>query len=321
MAPRRPAYTATMRAWLALILAAAACGSGGGGTGDDDDQPDAAIDAPQDGSTQPGWTSLIERGWSLQPSTEDFKCVRVKVPADTYISGFRVKSPPGTHHELLTISTTAIPLGEYECDALNTDMQMLYAGGIATDPLVFPPGVAIKLPANTYINLNLHIANFTDQPITCTPPACTSGIEIKTLPASEVVHEAEAIFLGTFDIHIPPMSTGWQELGSCSVPQEWTVLDFWPHMHSYGKQQRIKVRRNGGATETILDQPYTYTEQKNYPMPNMQIHVNDELQIECIYNNPTMYELTYGDSATQEMCFAGFYKYPATGLTKYFCAQ
>jgi hypothetical protein len=305
-----------MRAWLALLVAAA-CG-GGGSTGDDDGgQPDAAVDAP-DGAVTPGWTTLIERTWQLAPATEAFRCVRVKIVADTYISAFHVKSPPGTHHELLTISQTATPLGSYDCDASNTDMQMLFAGGIATDDLVLPPGVAIKLPANTYINLNLHVANFSDEMI-----SGTSGVEIKTLAASEVVHEAEAMFLGTFDIHIPPMTMNAVEQGSCSIPQQWNVVNLWPHMHSFAKHQKVTVRRNANGTiDTLLDASYSYMEQKHYPMlPNVQLNPNDELRVECVYDNTTNAEVLYGDSATQEMCFAGFYKYPANGLSKYFCAQ
>jgi len=303
-----------MRAWLcAAVLAVAACGGGGGTTGDDD-QPDAAV-AP-DGSTTPGWTTLIQRNWQLDPTVEGFRCIRIKIQQDTYISAFRVKSPPGTHHEVLTVSTTSTPIGEYECDATGgqLDRQMVFAGGIATNDVQFPPGVAIKLAAGTYINLNLHVANFSDQPI-----SGTSGIEVKTLAASEVVHEADAMFLGTWDLRIPPGSTNWMEPGSCVVPTDWYIIDLWPHMHSYANHQNVKVVRSGGQMETLLNADYSYIEQKNYPMANVAINTGDELQVECFYDNPTNQEIVYGDSAVAEMCFTGFYKYPAGG-DKYLCA-
>lgn len=309
-----------MRAWLSVVVLVAACG-GPNGTGDDDDPPDAAIDTP-DGSTQPGWVTLIERGWQLGPSTEAFKCIRVKIPQDMFITGFRVKSPPGTHHELLTISTAGTPIGQYECDATNTDVQMLYAGGIQTDPLVFPAGVGIKLPANTYINLNLHVANFTDTAMSCNPPGCSSGIEVQTAPAANIQHEAEAIFLGTFDIHIPATTNGWVEQGGCQVPAQWNLLNLWPHMHGYAKHQRVSVTRaSNGTTDTLLDTSYSYMDQKNYPMTNVALQINDQLKVECTYDNPTPGEIQYGDSAIQEMCFAGFYKWPTNNLNKYFCSM
>lgn len=300
------------------MLAAAACGGGGSGIGGDDQQPDAN---GSDSGTGPTWTTLIERGWQLAPSSEAFKCIRLKIPADTYLAGFRVKSPPGTHHELLTFSSTSGQVGAYDCAGDNNEMQMLFAGGIQTDPLVFPAGVAIKLPANSYINLNLHVANFTDAAMSCTPPACSSGIEVLTIPASEVVHEAEALFVGTFDIKIAPNSVNQFEYGSCSIPEQWTLLNLWPHMHGYATHQTVKVDRGGGVIDTLLDHDYSYTDQKNYPMPGVVLNPNNTLQVECEYNNPTNFEIVYGESAVQEMCFAGFYKYPADGLPKFFCAQ
>lgn len=292
-------------------MAAAACGSGGGSTGDDDDAPPDAADP--DGGTTPGWTSLIQRSWQLGPTVEDFKCIRVKIEQDTYISAFHVKSPPGTHHELLTVSTTSSPIGAYDCDALNTDTQMVFAGGIQSNDVQLPTGVAIKLAAGTYINLNLHVANFTDQPI-----SGVSGIEVKTLNASEVLHEADAMFLGTWNIHIPPGATADMETGSCVAPIDWHVIALWPHMHSLATHQNVKVRRAGGAIEFLHNADYSYTEQKNYPMTNVTINTGDELINECFYNNPTTQEVVYADSAVGEMCLTGFYKWPAGG-GKYLC--
>jgi hypothetical protein len=294
-----------MRAWFA-VLAVAACGGGGTGTGDDDGQPDAAVDAPSDGAG-PGWTTLIERSWQLPKTAEDFKCIRVKVPTEMYISGFRVSSPTGTHHEILTVTQTTSPLGSYDCDGSNNDMQMLFAGGIMTNDLVFPPGVAFKLPANTYINLNLHLANYSDEPI-----SGTSGIQVKTIPASEVVHEADMMFLGKRTLNIPANSIGHTESSTCSIPQAWTILQLWPHMHSYAKHQRVKRLDGSNQVQMLLDKPYTYMDQESYPM-TVPLVVNDQLQIECVYNNPTNFPIMYGTGAEAEMCFAGFYKYPAGG--------
>jgi hypothetical protein len=298
-----------MRAWFA-VLAVAACGGGGAGTGDDD-QPDAAVDAPD--TTEPGWTTLIERSWQLGPASEDFKCIRVKVPNDTFISGFRVTSPTGTHHEILTVTQTTSPLGSYDCTPENLDMQMLFAGGIATNDLVFPAGVAIKLPANTYINLNLHVANYSDQPI-----SGTSGIQIKAITAAEVVHEADMMFLGNQNFSIPAGSINWPITHSCSIPANWTIVNLWPHMHSLAQHQTVKRLDGSNQLHTVLDTAYSYMDQKSYAM-TVPLVINDQLQIECRYNNPTQFPVQSGEQANSEMCMAGFYKYPAGGM-KYLCA-
>jgi hypothetical protein len=296
-----------MRAWLA-VLAVAACGGGGAGTGDDDQ--DAAVDAPPDGAS-PGWSTLIQRSWQLTPIAEDFQCVRVKIPSEMYISGFRVNSPTGTHHEILTVTDPAAQLGEYPCSAANSDLQMLFAGGIATNDLEFPPGVAIKLPANTVINLNLHLANYSDEPI-----SGTSGIQVKTVAASEVVHEADMMFLGDRKFTIPAGAMDFTVSNICSMPAAWTILSLWPHMHKYAKHQR--VQRLDTTNQMILDESYSYMDQKSYSM-TVPLQINDQLQVDCIYDNPTQQDLIYGENAGNEMCMAGFYKYPAGGQ-KYLCA-
>jgi len=303
-----------MRAWLCAVAAVVACGNGAG-VGDDDTAGDAAIDVPADTKVEPGWTALIERGWSLTAVSENYICRRIKIPADTYVSGFRMIAPAGTHHTWLTISAAAPQLGDYECDGTNYDMQLLYAGGAGTDDMMFPPGVAMKLAKDTYINLNLHVLNLTDGAL-----AGTSGVHIKTLQPSEVVHEADMIFLGDNVLNIPPTNALYMEQSSCSRPMTWTIFNLWPHMHGYAKRQRIMLRRAAASTfETVLDAPYDFREQKNYPMTPLQLEPNDELRVECYYVNntnvtqPPGYTITYGDSATAEMCYTGLYKYPKGG--------
>jgi hypothetical protein len=298
-----------MRAWLA-VFAVAACGGGGTGTGDDD-QPDAAVDTPSDAGAQ--WTTLIERSWQLAPSQEAFKCIRVKIPSEMYISGFRVNSPVGTHHEILTITQTTTPLGSYDCSGANLDKQMLFAGGIQTNDLVFPNGVAIKLPANTYINLNLHLANYSESTI-----SGTSGIQVMTAPASEVIHEADMIFLGNRNFTIPAHSTDYVVTGSCTVPAAWTILQLWPHMHKLGKHQLVQRLNANNQLLPVLNTDYSFLDQKSYPM-TVPLDVNNQLKIECVYDNPNNYAVVFGDGAMGEMCFAGFYKYPAGG-EMYTCA-
>lgn len=309
-----------MRAWSCAVVLVAACGAGLGGGGDDQ-QPDADADTGSDGSVEPGWEMLIQRSWSITPSVENYLCKRIMIEEDTYISAFKPLSPPGTHHEILTISTTPGTTGDYDCDSSNHDPQMLFAGGAGTDEMLFPPGVAIKLPKGTYINLNLHVFNLTDAAMNG-----ISGIQIKRMNAADVVHEADMMFLGTRTISIPPTNQPDIEPGSCSAPTTWNIFNFWPHMHGYAKHQKVTVRRGNGTIDTLLDTDYNFYEQKNYPMPPVQIATNEVLRVDCTYVNdtnvtaPPGYTITYGESATQEMCYAGFYKYPAGG-DLYFCAK
>src|SRR5574338_635727 len=245
-----------MRAWLCVALVAAACGGGSGIGGDDDDgQPDAGSDATPDGLIADGWTKLIERSWNLVPPQEAFKCTRIQIPEDMYISGFRARSPTGTHHELLTIATDSTgPIGDYDCTSSTQDPKLLFGGGIASNDFEFPAGVAIKLPAGSYINLNLHLLNVSDSTL-----SGTSGVYVRTVPANEVVHEADMMFLGTYQIDVPPTNSPKVVSGSCVTPTDWTIFNLWPHMHSYGVHQKVSVKRGGTSNvTTLLDTGYSY---------------------------------------------------------------
>ena len=299
-----------MRAFLGALLVVAACGkapstlgpdSSGSGSGSG---TDAAMGS--DGSNA-GWTALITRTWQLDPGVQTYKCRRIMVPTDMWVSGFRALSPVGTHHEVLTISSTSSPLGDYDCSAGSLDNQMLYAAGVNTDDLVFPPGMAVHLTAGTYINLNLHLFNTTDAPINE-----ESGVLVETIPQAQVTHEIDMMFSGTFNISIPSDGQPHTAAGGCSAPNDTHLFALWPHMHQIATHQKFTVTHSG-VTTALVDSDYMFTEQRNYPISETIVYAGDTVLTTCTYVNTTGATVTFGDSSTAEMCFTGMYKYPAGG--------
>jgi hypothetical protein len=296
-----------MRAYLAaVLLVLGACG----GSDISQNTLDAAGSGSNvDAAVPAGWTVLISRPWSLPPNLEGYKCRRIQVPEDMWISAFRVMAPTGTHHEVVTILPSGAT-GDYDCNAGTGALtnQMLYAAGVGTDDLAFPPGVAIHLAAGTWINLNLHLFNLHD-----TAASAESGLLVKTIPAADVVHPADMTFAGTRFIDIPNDNQPHTAVGGCSAPATWHVFALWPHMHQIGTHQLFTVTPGGGATTTMLDTSYQFTEQKNYPMAETIIPQGAQVQVTCTYVNNTAAPIGFGDSSTSEMCFTGLYKYPAGG--------
>ena len=164
---------------IAFVLSIIACKSSGPNPGDDDDDDIDSGVAADARVTEDGWTELIARDWTVPPGSADtYKCRRIQIPSDMMVTGFRAIAPLGTHHTVVTISNSGA-IGDYDCSASNLDYQMLYASGVGTDTLAFPTGVAMKIKAGQYINLNLHLFNATDDPIDG-----HSGIEVKVVPAA-----------------------------------------------------------------------------------------------------------------------------------------
>ena len=290
---------------LGVGLSLIACQKPGATSGDDQDAAMTGSDA----NVPPGYQMLISRSWTMpNPDSEGYKCVRIQVPSDMWITAFRSLSPVGTHHSVLTVSTNSSQTGEYDCSAGSLDNQMLYAAGVNTDDNEFPPGVAIHLTAGTFINLNLHLYNTTDGSLTG-----MSGVLVKTIAAADVVHEADMQFSGTFLINIPSDNQVHTATGSCKVASDFHVFTLWPHMHQTAVHQKFTVTPAAGSPTSMLDTDYAFTDQKNYPMVDTVLHAGDTLTTTCSYQNNTGSTMTFGESSNNEMCFTGIYRYPAGG--------
>ena len=298
-----------MKRLLVVAAVVAACGKGpspgtpdgpGSGSGTDASNPDAS---------DVGWTTLISRSWMIPAGTGEnvYKCRRVQVPTDMYITAFRALSPVGTHHEVLTIDANDTMTGDYDCGVQSGTLsgEMLYAAGVNTDDIAFPTGVAIHLAAGTWINLNLHLFNATDNPLTG-----ESGLLVKTVDQSQVVNLADISFSGTVQISIPSDGLVHTEGGGCAAPTDLHLFALWPHMHQIGTHQTV-VLTHAGNYSTLLDTDYMFTEQKNYPIPEVLVHQGDRIQTTCSYVNNTGATVSFCDTSQCEMCFTSLYKYPA----------
>lgn len=261
-----------------------------------------------DAAPEPGqqYAELITGAWNASPGTEPYWCVRVTVDDDMYITAFRALSPPGTHHSVLTVEPNPTePDGVVECSPGTNERAMLFASGIGTDDFEFPPGIAVEVDRGSQLLLNLHIFNVSDTLING-----ISGTLVKTVPRDDVVELAEMVFAGTRDISIPANPTPVTASGRCTFTRQARILNIWPHMHQVGDRMRVSH-----GPLMLHDEPYDFNEQVNHPLaaPGHIIDPGETLDVECTYVNTGSRSITYGDSSTDEMCYAGFYRYPAAG--------
>ena len=314
---------AMQKSALLGLVAIAAVGCGGGnspGGGDDDGTP--PIDAPGTMPDSPpipdGYTRLIGRTWTLQAGQLDvYRCVRVTIPQDMYITSIMSQAPLGTHHSVLSIMTDSLPDGESDCSVGTLGMNMLYASGVGTSPLDFPSDVGIKLAAGTHIHLNLHLYNASDQAL-----SGDSAILVKAQPTPPPML-AEMVFAGKLTLSIPYTSppTEYIAQGGCTVNSPYKLFAIWPHMHKIATHQRVELTR-GGTTTFLHDLPYQFAEQKYYlQTPEIQLQANDRITVKCTYLNTTGHTVSQGDSSDNEMCFSGLYRYPATNAGLFQCTS
>lgn len=324
----------SMKAWLWALAALAACGSSPHLGGSPDGSTDGVVDAAGDAAMPPGFQKLITRTWSLVRGSQNYFCTRIQVPSDMWVTAFRQLAPTGTHHMVVTFENNDTNVaGDYSpCDATTgtANGQMIFAAGLGTPDVALPAGVAVHLAAGQWINLNLHALNATDSDIA----DAESGVLVKTVPQSQVVHEADMMFSGTQSIDVPSDGNPHTATGGCTAPTDWHVFALWPHMNQSGTHMRLVVN-HAGTQSVMLDTDYQLDDQREYPpLQDMALQAGDQIVTTCTYVVPyarcsaatpcaigtcntsdqTCY-VTAGALPPAEECLTGMFKYPAGGTT------
>jgi hypothetical protein len=279
---------------IALTPALAACGGS-----------DSGDQAPTPLSTDTAWETLISGEWTRPVGTEGYTCVRRTVEEDLFVKAFEAINPLGTHHTLLTMGEPDGPDGITLCNAGENRMFSAFGSGVGTDPLEFPPGVAMKIPRGTQLLLNLHLF------ATTTDLSGISGTRVRTVPESEVDHLAEGILAGTTQIDIAPLETK-TSIGWCTMSSDVTLFAVAPHMHQLGVYEKVVAEKATGEV-TLFDGPYDFDEQSYQSIEPLELARGERVRVECTHKNTTDKRVLIGESTLSEMCFAGLYRYPADG--------
>jgi hypothetical protein len=286
---------------LALLATCFGCGT---------DVANEAAD-PDSGTPLSGeWELLLDGEWSLIGGSEQYLCVVATVPEDMFVGAFRPIAPEGTHHTVLTRIDNRDD-GDYPCGATSNGHNQIYGSGVGTQAFHYPPGVAVKLEAGEQLLLNLHLFNTRPSEL-----SGISGVEVIRIAESGVMNEAETTLAGTLSFELPPQSTSTVE-GSCVLPDDKTLFAVWPHMHQLGTHMTVTVLHGGGET-VVHDAPYSFEDQRAFPLDPIAVARGDAVHVACSYNNTTDATVGFGDSSLAEMCFAGLTLYPATGI-RYLC--
>jgi hypothetical protein len=250
---------------------------------------DGGSDAQGSGSNVT-WTPLISKQWTLQAHEEKTSDLTIdNVDHDMYIGGMRPLAPTGTHHTLLFRGVTSA--------------NIIYASGVGTGELMFPPGKGFKVPSGTALGLQLHIYNTGDEPL-----SGTSGIEVVEMDPADVTDEVDLFLPGPKNLSIPPTENAKQS-GTCTVTKPYSVFALFPHMHQLGTHMKTTLTVSG-VPQTLFDDAYDFEHQAVLRFDPIQLSVGDKIDTECTWNNTTGGTVGYGESSTTEMCYSILYRFP-----------
>ena len=264
---------------IALLGALAGCGT----------------DPPADPPITDEYIPLITADWTLPSGREAYVCSTRTLTQDTYAGSLRPIGPPGTHHTVITLGPPDGP--DRDSFWCGPEFGDFWTSGLGTGEIVLPDGVALLAPAGLQLRLSLHLFNAGDAPL-----SGTSGLEIRRLPPSRVVHEAHVTSHGPYAFSIPPDGLPHTAMHQTSLGDR-TLVALFPHMHQLGRHFRARILTAGGAT-TLWDDDYQFESQELAPLPSVAVHAGDQLETACTWVNTTSAPVTWGDSSRAEMCFS-----------------
>jgi hypothetical protein len=239
-------------------------------------------------------------------------------PVNATRIGSRLDNRAVLHHWLLFTSAYPTDLAGTHVTTPGTqladDAALIAGWAVGGEHFVMPPDVEIELPLpNTLLNVQWHYYNSTgmDQPD-------SSAILICTVPPGTREHTGSITWLGTEDLGgIVGMHPGFkgEYSGTCpnDSPGPITIFFFWPHMHEIGKRLRSVVNRASGAQEEVFNMAFDFNYQVHYPA-NVVLQPGDSITSFCEFDNTTDFNIPFGPSTNQEMCYQFAFSYPAGAL-------
>ena len=138
------------------------------------------------------------------------------------------------------------------------DILAIYTPG--TGPERFPVGMAKKLPEGADLVLQVHYTAGR----TTVDDQTTVGLWFASEPPQKRVL---TIQMGNYSFHIPPGERDYKVSAFGTMPEDVTLLSFFPHMHLRGSAFEYQIAEPGGRFETLLAvKPFDFYWQLNYEL-------------------------------------------------------
>jgi hypothetical protein len=309
-------------------LALVACGSPGGPSGDDDGvTPDSGDPPPVDGFR------IVTPDIDIQPGQEITYCYYFRTPNTKMLGIKRWKSEmtPGSHHMIMftTGQTDEQPPGTVSatnCGGAGLGAVWTYAAQTPSADLPMPADdgngmpLGMDLPPNTAAYLQMHYLNSTDEVIkvhvTLDAEAHADGVAY-TKTAAYVTFYAQISIPPNAVGHIEPRPRAGQTTpdyaaSTCNVPQG---SKFWL-MSTHAHKQAVKTEIFDGGASMYSSPDWEHPEPRKHMEAPYYEFQSGKLTYSCTYNNTgdnKSRTVSTGDSAaTDEMCMASGYFFPAT---------
>lgn len=286
-----------MHALLCLLSAVALNACGG----------DKTTGPPDGGGPKEQWVTASSRSWSIPAQTEAYKCHAELATSDEYFTGFRLASPSAVQTELfLTMRPSANETGDFDCDLSSIfGGEAIYAAGPGTTALTFSGGKGVHIAAGQYVMLMVHVSNSSASPVTA-----STVVEGRVAAAKDVTTPIDMFFGGRTQLAIPTGVDSLDANGGCATSAELHVVAEIPLMRSHGIRERITVT-NDALNQIIFNASFdplhvVYSSLSS----DFDLPASSHVSTSCTFENNTGAVVNFGESAHDELCLSGIYRYP-----------
>ena len=274
-------------------------------------QPFASLPAPAAGT---GYQLKVDQfDVAANFERELFNYRKVGNTSDVYVSRIETSMRPFSHHFVLytldaKMPPNFIPKEDVVRDIRNPDGTLNFANMVAMgyhiflggsmqprSDYVFPAGMALRIPANAAIDLNVHYANRTSNLV-----QGEAYVNLYTIPASQVVHQLSTLNLQNSNLVLPA--------GQVTVAQkdftfsgQTTITGLTSHMHARGTKFQIRIVGGPRDGELVYENAdWEHPQLVNYAVP-IVLEKGQGLRSIVTYNNTTPSPIYFGLTSDQEM--------------------
>jgi hypothetical protein len=251
-------------------------------------------------------TAFAEDKWvqmsEIRPSSREHvhhAVVYIRPPTSTWLR----KAPVGVP---FTPSSFSDAEERAQAHATTSDMLLVYAPG--SEPDRWPDGMAKFIPAGSDLVFQMH---YTTNGRAASDQTCVGMVFAKQPPSQRVL----TLQLTNHSFVIPPREDDYRVEVSGTLPNDATLLSFFPHMHLRGKRFEYNIVHPDGRVETLLRVNYHFHWQMSYRLSQpLFLKAGTRLQAVAWYdnseNNPHNPDpnksVTWGGQTYEEM-MVGFF--------------
>ncbi len=249
----------------------------------------------------------------VRPSSPQYvhhAVVYIRPPDSKWLRGAPLGVP-------FTASTLSNEKDKHDAHWTDSDVLLVYAPGSSPDS--WPATMAKFVPAGSDLVFQIH---YTTDGRAGNDQSSIGMIFAKTPPAQRVL----TLQLTNDSFEIPPGADDYRVEVHGSLPNDATLLSFFPHMHLRGKRFEYNIVHQDGSLETLLRVNYHFHWQLSYRLAEPRpLKAGTVLQAVAWFDNSAKNEhnpdpnktVRWGDQTTDEMMVGFFDVAVAANLDKW----